>query len=271
MNRYFVASLSLAALLAVPLTAAAAQARDRGDRDPNAFKWNGEIPDGRWLRVKNLNGSIRVEAGGGDVTEVRATKSWRRGDPDDVRFDVIRDGQNVTICALWFENSTCDAEGYHSHGDGGRNRNNDVNVEFVVRLARGVKVDASTVNGGVDVSGAGAEVVAHSVNGRVEASTTRGPVDAGSVNGSVHVRMDQIDSDADMEFASVNGSVTVEVPSRFDADLEMSTVNGSLRTDFPITVSGRFNPRHFRATIGSGGRRIKLSTVNGSIELRKIE
>jgi hypothetical protein len=34
-------------------------------------------------------------------------------------------------------------------------------------------------------------------------------------------------------------------------------------------VSGRINPRRIRATIGSGGRRISLETVNGSVELRK--
>jgi DUF4097 and DUF4098 domain-containing protein YvlB len=46
-------------------------------------------------------------------------------------------------------------------------------------------------------------------------------------------------------------------------------VNGSLTSDFPIMVQGRMNPRRIRATIGKGGRRIRLETVNGSVELRK--
>lgn len=46
-------------------------------------------------------------------------------------------------------------------------------------------------------------------------------------------------------------------------------MNGSLHTDFPLTVSGRFDARHLHATLGAGGREIRLRTVNGSIDLRK--
>jgi DUF4097 and DUF4098 domain-containing protein YvlB len=54
-----------------------------------------------------------------------------------------------------------------------------------------------------------------------------------------------------------------------DADIEMSTVNGRFETNFPITIQGRLNPRQLRTRIGNGGRRIKLTTVNGNVELRR--
>ena len=73
----------------------------------------------------------------------------------------------------------------------------------------------------------------------------------------------------DLDFSSVNGSVSVEVPSSFGGEVEMSTVNGSLNTEFPATMSGRISPRRLRLTIGDGSRRMKLSTVNGSIDLRR--
>jgi hypothetical protein len=50
----------------------------------------------------------------------------------------------------------------------------------------------------------------------------------------------------------------------------METVNGSLQSDFPITMQGRFNPRHLRAKIGEGGPTVRLRTVNGSVELKKL-
>ena len=62
----------------------------------------------------------------------------------------------------------------------------------------------------------------------------------------------------------MNGSIEIEVPANLDADLDMRTVNGSLTSDFPIMIQGRMNPRRMRATIGKGGRRIRLETVNGS-------
>jgi DUF4097 and DUF4098 domain-containing protein YvlB len=73
-----------------------------------------------------------------------------------------------------------------------------------------------------------------------------------------------------MEFTTVNGSVAVEFAGDFNGDVEMSTVNGSLNTNFEMTLSGRLNPHHLRTHVGKpGGPRIRLETVNGSVELRK--
>jgi hypothetical protein len=235
------------------------------------FSWDGRIPRERWLYVRNLNGSIRVERATGDRAEVTAVKRWRRGDPDEVRIEVQKgtDGGDVVICAFWNNNATCDEEGYRSRGgDNWRGRNNDTQVEFTVRLPEGVRLGVSTVNGGVRVTGATSEVEASSVNGAVEASSSGGPVHASTVNGDIDVRMRELGR-GNLEFSTVNGSISVEVPDELDADLDMQTVNGSLRADFPLTLQGRISPRHIRATIGRGGRRIKFETVNGSVELRK--
>jgi hypothetical protein len=48
-----------------------------------------------------------------------------------------------------------------------------------------------------------------------------------------------------------------------------STVNGQIVTDFPLTVTGRLGPRRVNGTIGSGGRRLELATVNGTIRLKR--
>jgi hypothetical protein len=261
-----------AALAALALAPLAAGAQERAD---STFRWAGRIPEGSWLRIHNLNGEVAVEAGEGNEVEVVGEKYWRRGDPREVRFELVRDGDNVTICALWRESATCDEDGAHyprrdDDDDDDRRRRNDVSVDFKVRLPRGVKVHAATVNGSVDVRGARAEVVASSVNGRVDAATSAGPVDATTVNGAVRVRMESLAGSGDMRFSTVNGSVTVEGPPTLDAEVEMETVNGSVRSDYPLTVNGRFSPRRLRATIGKGGRRIELKTVNGSLELRKL-
>jgi DUF4097 and DUF4098 domain-containing protein YvlB len=75
----------------------------------------------------------------------------------------------------------------------------------------------------------------------------------------------------DLAFESVNGSVTVAMPASLGAEVEMSTVNGRVNTEFPITVSGRIDPKRLRATIGDGSRRVRLKTVNGSVNLRRSE
>lgn len=262
MNRFLTATLAL--------TLVAAPAQAQRETEDNAFRWSGAVAEGKWLRVKNLNGPITVVAASGNQVEITATKKWRRGDPADVRFDVQQSEGNVTVCALWFE-AECDDDGIRSRSRRGeRNRNNDVSVEFTVRLPRGVKLDVATVNGSLEIEGARAEVEAHTVNGSIEVATSVGPVNAHTVNGSIMARMTTLAGDEDMEFATVNGDIEVEVPESFDADLEMSTVNGRLESDFPLSIQGRLNPRNIKARIGKGGREIEFGTVNGNVELRKV-
>jgi hypothetical protein len=261
----------LLALTALALFTTPALSQERSsDRD---FRWTGNIPAGRWIYVRNLNGDIRVEPTTGNQVEVTATKTWRRGDPADVRIEVKKYGpgdQDVVICALWSEDSSCDESGYR-HRSRGRNRNdNDVSVEFRVRVPRGVRIGAGSVNGGVTVEGATSEVKVGTVNGSVEATSSGGPVEASTVNGSVFARMGRLTGTEDLNYSTVNGSIQVEFDGDLtDADIEMSTVNGRFEINFPITLQGRLNPRHLRTRIGSGGRRIKLTTVNGNVELRR--
>jgi hypothetical protein len=273
LTRFTTRRMALAALTSVVAgsagLASVAAAQQRSDR---YFSWDGRITSGKWLYVRDLNGSIRVERATGDRAEVTAVKRSRRGNPEDVRIETRRIGSDdgdVIICAFWTENASCDEDGYRSHGDNNRrDHDNDTSVEFTVKLPAGVRLNVSTVNGGVTVAGATSEVRASTVNGRVSAASSGGPVNASTVNGDIDVRMRELGT-GDLEYSTVNGSIEIEVPANLDADLDMRTVNGSLSADFPITLQGRVNPRRMRATIGKGGRRIRLETVNGSVELRK--
>lgn len=257
---------SILSLLALVL--AAAPLYGQRQTEDNAFTWSGRVPTGHWIRVRNLSGDIDVTSSNGDRVEVTATKRWRRSDPQSVRFEVRKFGENdedVVICAIWGDRTECDEDGYHSHNV----RNNDVSVQFRVAVPRGVKIGVSTVNGAIGVEGATSEVDASSVNGEVEATSSGGPVSASTVNGSVTARMGRFENDQDLSFSTVNGSVIVEFTGDLDADVELSTVNGSFHTDYPVTLNGRLDPRHLRAKIGRGGPKIHLSTVNGNVELRR--
>jgi hypothetical protein len=270
-RRTHLAALTVVAATSFVIGGAAGAQQRSNDRD---FSWDGRITNGHWLYVRDLNGSIRVERATGDRAEVTAVKRYRRGNPEDVRIETRRlggDDGDVIICAFWAENASCDEDGYRSHDDNNwrnRNNNNDTSVEFTIKLPPGVRLGVSTVNGGVTVNGATSEVRASTVNGRVSAMSSGGPVNASTVNGDIDVRMRELGT-GDLEYSTVNGSIEIEVPANLDADLDMRTVNGSLSADFPITLQGRVNPRRMRATIGKGGRRLRLETVNGSVELRK--
>ena len=261
---------SPAALAAIVLALAPAVLGAQTRQSERAFTLNERIPAGQWLRVRNVIGEVNVRPASGDRVEIVATKHWRRGDPSVVRIESRKSSDgSIIVCAFWNANATCDENGYRSRGEGRGHRNNDVAVDFEVRLPKGVHVGAWSVNGEVSVEGATGEVNAGSVNGSVDATSSGGPVQASSVNGTVHARMGRVGNTEDLNFSSVNGNVIAEFEQDIDAQIELSTVNGRFQTDWPVTITGRVDPRHLRATIGKGGRRIRLSTVNGNVELRK--
>lgn len=267
MRHRILAGLAGVVLAATPSTLAAQDRQVQRD----AFTLSERVPAGSWLRVRNVNGAIRARASTSDRVEITATKSWRRGNPAAVRVEMTKGGDgSILVCAYWTENATCDENGYRSRNEGrNRNDNNDTSLEFEIRVPRGVKLGVWTVNGGVSVDGATDEVAAGTVNGEVDARSSGGPVTGSTVNGDVHAVMGRLSGTEDLNFSTVNGTIIAEFAGDIDANIELSTVNGRFQTDWPVTITGRLDPRHLRATLGKGGRRVRLSTVNGNVELRK--
>ena len=260
--------MRLTTVLPVMLTAiafaapAAAQSTD--------FRWHGRLAAGKRVEVKGVNGDVRAVFTSGSEVEVTAAKHSRRSDPEDVKIEVIEHDGGVTICAVYPTPRRARQENRCEVGDSwhSSNEDNDVVVDFEVQIPAGVKFDGRTVNGEMSAEGLKADVTASTVNGSVHVTTT-GIAEAQTVNGSVYVEMGRADWTNDLEFSTVNGSVTLILPSQLNAEVRASSVNGDLVTDYPMTVSGRFGRRRMQGTIGSGGRSLSLSTVNGEIRLRK--
>jgi hypothetical protein len=264
------------------------------------FTFRERVSAGAWLRIHTIQGDIRVIEGSGDRAEVIGRKHG--DDMAELAISTVRDGENVTICAIW-EGGQCDAEGISSsrkwrHGG-------EASADFEVRLPRGVKiraisgngevmvsgataevhassgngavsvassggpVTASSGNGEIEVSEAGGEVTARSGNGDIRVATSRGPVSAYSGNGSIDARMESIQGTEDMSFRTGNGNISVMLPANFEGEIEARLPNGRLESDFPLRIEGRLDPRRLRATIGSGGRRITIISGSGGAEIRK--
>jgi hypothetical protein len=237
------------------------------------MNWNGQVPAGAWVHVSNLNGAVTVEGTSGSTVEVHAVERWR-GSKHFARMEVKQLGADTYICGLYGGNDRCGKPGARHadrhHGWNPFRRRADANITFTSRVPQGVKVEANTVNGSVNIRDAGGEVLANTVNGSVKTSTSVGPVRIRTVNGSIHASIDSLPSGSgDVSLKTVNGSVTAELPGSLNANVDLSTVNGRFVSDFPATVTGKIDPRHLRATIGTGGRQLKIETVNGSVSLKK--
>jgi len=250
-----------------PLVVAAALPFARPAAAQGEFHWKGQVAAGKTIEIKGVNGDIDAVAGSGEV-EVTAVKHAHRSDPDEVKIQVVQHEDGVTICAVYPSDgdreNTCET-GEHGHMS---THDNDVKVNFTVRVPAGVRFAGHTVNGEVEAANLSGDVEAHSVNGSIRVSTS-GSAEASTVNGSITASMGRAQWTDALEFHTVNGGITLNLPPNVSTEVRASTVNGDIETDFPLMVTGRLGPRRVTGTIGSGGRRLALETVNGSIRLRK--
>ncbi len=262
--------------------------------------FRGEVPADSWLRLRTSQGDIEVREGSGRTAVVKARV---QGSGERPTFEVKRDGASVTICAIYETTTRCDAEGYENRWN--RRDGRHASADFIVELPRGVKLLAATGNGDVETRGATAEVRASSGNGeltvdgagsRVNANTgngdvevrgakgpvdvssgngditvttTAGPVTASSGNGRIQVSMESLREDGNMSFTTGNGTIELTLPSNLSADIDANVGMRSFESDFPMQLPGRWGNGRIEGKIGNGGRRIRLSTGNGRVILRK--
>ena len=255
--------LYLVGSLALLLPAVSAQAQS----DKNEFHWKGALAAGKTIEIVGVNGAIEADGSPGREVEVGAFKKGRRSDPATVTFNVVEHPEGVTICAVYpsdREPNECRPGGKSRMNT----RNNDVEVAWTVKVPPGVLFTGRTVNGAIAARKLTALAAAHTVNGSITIETTSW-ASAATVNGSISARLGQAAWSGETRFSTVNGDITVYLPASASFRVEASNVNGAMTTDFPLTVQGKWGPRRMSGTIGEGGRALSLSTVNGSLELRR--
>jgi hypothetical protein len=266
----------LAASLFVLFVAPAAGAQSN-------FQWSGAVQRGKAVELKGVNGNIRAEFTSGNQVEVTATKDARRSDPNSVSVQVVQEDGNVTVCAVyptperWYarrslRNGRNDEPNECRPGSAGHMNvsDNDVRVDFTVKVPAGVRFFGKTVNGNIEATALRSDTAVETVNGRITVETTA-TASAVTVNGSIDASVGASTWTESLEFRTVNGTINLRLPKNVNANIHAGMMNGGFQSDFPLMVQsfGGRN-RHVDGTIGSGGRELDLHTINGRIHLQSV-
>lgn len=203
------------------------------------------------------SGGIRVEAWDQVDVLVRAVVS-AYGD-DDAEASALLPQVRVTAAG-----TTVSADG-PARSDG--RRRSGWSVSFRIWAPRQTAVSLTARNGGISLHGMQGESRFSTTNGGVTLNEVGGHVVGSTRNGGVNVRLSGTRWEGEgLDLETINGGVSLAIPGGYSAELETGTVNGGFRTDFPLTVQGRID-RQVRATLGSGGPRLKVTTTNGGVRI----
>jgi len=255
---------TLGAVCAVLVLALAAQASDhRGSLSEDFHQTYPISAEGR-VELDNINGAVHISSWDRNEVKVDAVKyadTKERLDEAKIEIDAGKD--YVSIQTKYPD---------HDHTFNWGSHNNPASVEYTLTVPRTVRLDEiKLINGSLDVTGMTGEVRASCINGRLDASNLSGRAELSTVNGRLVARFDQL-SGQSVELNSVNGSVDLTIPSDSNTELEAETVSGGISNDFGLHVNHHnFVGHDLSGELGSGGAHIKVSNVNGHVEIHHAQ
>lgn len=129
-------------------------------------------------------------------------------------------------------------------------------------------VRANTVAGSVEAQSVSGDLRVNTVSGDltvVEGSGSR--VRADSVSGNMVLDLDP-SGGADVRLTTVSGEIAIRIPEPGDAEVDANTTSGHVSCAFDeLHVTGQWGAKRITGRIGSGGARLKATTVSGAIAL----
>jgi hypothetical protein len=251
----------LGSLSAVLVLALQAHASDwEGSATEEFHKTYALSANGR-IELENINGPVHISAW--DRNEVKVDAIKRAWDKDRLAEAKIEVDSSQDSLSIRTEYPGHDHTFWNDH-----RHDQPASVEYTLTVPRNVRLDEiKLVNGNLDVEGVNGEVRVSCVNGRLTARKLGGRAELSTVNGRLDADVARLESP--LEVSSVNASVLLTLPSDTKADVEASTVSGSISNDFGIPVSHHQWVGHdLRGELGGGGPHVRVSNVNGRIEIR---
>lgn len=215
------------------------------------------------VNLGNINGGVKIKVWDRAAVQVDAIKkAWRRDRLAEARIEVTSTEENIRIKTEYPERN----QSFHKDE---RRYENPAIVEYSLTVPRKATLESiELVNGPLDIEGVEGNVKASSINGPVTARGLMGEAKLSTVNGPLEATFTQLDASKPISVGSVNGNVTLVIPSDSNASIRAGTVHGSITNDFGMQIKhGEYVGHSLDGQIGTGGPRIKLGNVNGAIRI----
>ncbi|HTM37603.1 MAG TPA: hypothetical protein VL156_12700 [Terriglobales bacterium] len=211
--------------------------------------------DGR-VSLNNINGAAHISAW--DRNEVKVDAVKRADDQDglkDIEIRVNPRPDSISISTEYRPQEDSYSDHHYS------------SVEYRITVPRNARLDdIQLINGALDITGVLGEVRAECINGKLMANGLTNRAKLSTVNGILEVRFDRMPAES-IDLGSVNGRVELTLPSDAKASLEATTVHGQISNQFGLHSSNHMIGHDLHGSLGGGGTHIRLSNVNGAIEV----
>lgn len=215
------------------------------------------------ISLENINGFVHVATWDRAEVKVSAVKrAYRQGRLDEAQIKIDANTDSIRIKTEYpGRNQTFRSDD--------RRTDNPAVVDYTLTVPRGARVDSiEAINGEIELDSLAGDVRASAINGTLKAVNLSGDVRLSTINGPLNASFSAVNDTKGIALSSVNGPVVVVLPSDSQAQLKAETVHGGISNDFGVPVkNGKYFGHNLSALLGNGGARVKLSNVNGPIQI----
>ncbi len=210
-----------------------------------------DLAPGTRVEVSSINGNVTAETTTGNSAEIYIVRSAKRKADLEYRRIFVEEGAGFLKI----------------RGENERGRTPDVRQRVVLKLPRSVDVSVRGVNGRVKVGEIDGTIHVSGINGAVDVAHAMSASDVSGINGRVRIGLVRLANEG-LDISGINGKVELYFAEALSADISVTGINGNVYAGAGgITVIGKMNPSSFRGRIGQGGPLIKVSGINGNIDL----
>ena len=214
------------------------------------------------IDIYGVDGNVDVAAGTSNEITLVAHVRYRGIEPQPNRenkgyFETSVDGDDLVIG---------NQHGVHSRGSWFFFSSRDVQVDYELRAPSTIDLNVKTVNGRIATRGTNGEIEATTVNGAVDVETAGSKeVALKTVNGRVQARF--LTDFTGARFKTVNGSVVAVLPPTASFACDLSQINGDFEANFPLSIHSHPGSRRVSGEVNGGRHDLHIVTVNGDIRL----
>jgi hypothetical protein len=227
------------------------------------------VPAGGRFELINVNGRIIAEPTDGKevIVEGKRTAKAHSDEAAKEQLAKLEIREEVGGSTVRVESRPPRMSGFGGH-----------EIEWTVKVPKGLIVDFRTTNGGVRMTGLSGEIHAKTTNGGVRGTNlVIDSLEASVVNGGVEIELGApLDATDTVELITVNGGVTLSLPSESKATITARAVNGGVRAsdELKIEKEDAANEhearRRLNGTMNGGGARVNVNTTNGGVRISRV-
>jgi DUF4097 and DUF4098 domain-containing protein YvlB len=236
------------------MSALSASAQDYSQRDlpvSEEIRRSFQLAPGAQVSVETISGPVDVETTSGNNAEVYIVRSAQtQRELDCYRTVVEQTASGLSI----------------RHEQQCRNIRSRQRVRL--SLPKDVNLRIESVSGDVHIAAMDGSARLSSISGGVWMEQAGGDINISSVSGQVNLNIVRLNSRG-LRLSSISGKVLLRLADNINADVKVDSISGDFSSEIPGVTIDKVGDSNYRAQVGRGGTPISISSISGSITLRR--